>query len=45
MPSESFRFIHASDFHLERPLGDLDLLPAHLRDARRGALGSRQSRF
>jgi DNA repair exonuclease SbcCD nuclease subunit len=33
MPSESFRFIHASDFHLERPLGDLDLLPAHLRDA------------
>ncbi len=33
MPSESFRFIHASDFHLERPLGDLDVLPAHLRDA------------
>ncbi len=33
MPGESFRFIHASDFHLERPLGDLDLLPPHLCDA------------
>ncbi|TWT71905.1 metallophosphoesterase family protein [Crateriforma conspicua] len=33
MPGESFRFIHASDFHLERPLGDLDQLPPHLRDA------------
>lgn len=33
MSGESFRFIHASDFHLERPLGDLDELPAHLRDA------------
>lgn len=33
MPGESFRFIHASDFHLERPLGDLDELPKHLRDA------------
>lgn len=33
MPGESFRFIHASDFHLERPLGDLDDLPKHLRDA------------
>lgn len=32
MPSESFRFIHASDFHLESPLGDLDVLPSHLRD-------------
>ena len=32
MPGESFRFIHASDFHLERPLGDLDSLPAHLRE-------------
>jgi DNA repair protein SbcD/Mre11 len=32
MPSESIRFIHASDFHLERPLGDLDLIPEHLRD-------------
>lgn len=33
MPGESFRFIHASDFHLERPLGDLDDLPKHLHDA------------
>ncbi len=33
LSAESFRFIHASDFHLERPLGDLDELPAHLRDA------------
>ena len=33
MPGESFRFIHASDFHLETPLGDLDHLPPHLRDA------------
>lgn len=33
MPGESFRFIHASDFHLENPLGDLDSLPSHLRDA------------
>jgi DNA repair exonuclease SbcCD nuclease subunit len=33
MPGESFRFIHASDFHLETPLGDLDCLPPHLRDA------------
>ncbi len=33
MPGESFRFIHASDFHLESPLGDLDALPSHLRDA------------
>ncbi len=33
MPGESFRFIHASDFHLEKPLGDLDTLPNHLRDA------------
>ena len=32
MPGESFRFIQASDFHLETPLGDLDLLPPHLRD-------------
>lgn len=32
MPSESFRFIHASDFHLESPLGDLDSLPQHLKD-------------
>ncbi len=33
MPGESFRFIHASDFHLETPLGDLDTLPPHLREA------------
>ena len=33
MPGESFRFIHASDFHLERPLGDLDALPPHLSEA------------
>ena len=33
MPGESFRFIHASDFHLESPLGDLDTIPSHLRDA------------
>lgn len=33
MSGESFRFIHASDFHLERPMGDLDELPPHLRDA------------
>ena len=33
MPGESFRFIHASDFHLERPLGNLDELPKHLRES------------
>ncbi len=33
MGKESFRFIHASDFHLERPLGDLPDLPEHLRKA------------
>jgi exonuclease SbcD len=33
MPGESFRFIHAGDFHLEAPLGDLDTLPPHLREA------------
>ncbi len=33
MSGESFRFIHASDFHLETPLGDLDSLPPHLREA------------
>lgn len=33
MPGESFRFIHASDFHLEKPLSDLDSLPPHLREA------------
>ena len=37
MPGESFRFIHASDFHLENPLGDLDSLPSHLREAMAGA--------
>ena len=33
MSGESFRFIHASDFHLETPLGDLDALPPPLREA------------
>lgn len=33
MPGESFRFIHASDFHLERPLGDLDEIPKHLQES------------
>ena len=33
MPGESFRFIQASDFHLENPLGDLDVLPSQLREA------------
>ncbi len=37
MPGESFRFIHASDFHLEKPLSDLDSLPPHLREAMAGA--------
>jgi exonuclease SbcD len=30
---ESFRFIHASDFHLENPLTDIDELPDHLRES------------
>ena len=33
MSGESFRFIHASDFHLETPLGDLDAVPPHLAEA------------
>ncbi len=33
MSGESIRFIHASDFHLERVLGDLDTIPEHLREA------------
>jgi hypothetical protein len=33
MPSESVRFIHSSDFHLERPFIDLETIPEHLRDA------------
>ena len=33
MSGESFRFIHASDFHLESPLGDLDSVPSHLSEA------------
>lgn len=33
MSGESFRFIHASDFHLENPLGDLDSVPSHLAEA------------
>jgi len=40
MPGESFRFIHASDFHLETPLGDLDQLPSHLSDVLAGAARS-----
>lgn len=31
MAKESFRFIHASDFHLERPLQDIFDLPDHMR--------------
>ena len=31
MAKESFRFIHASDFHLERPLQDILDLPDHLK--------------
>jgi DNA repair exonuclease SbcCD nuclease subunit len=31
MGKESFRFVHASDFHLERPLHDLLDVPDHLR--------------
>ena len=31
MAKESFRFIHASDFHLERPMQDVSDLPDHLR--------------
>jgi exonuclease SbcD len=31
MAKESFRFIHASDFHLERPLQDINDLPEHLK--------------
>lgn len=33
MGKESFRFLHASDFHLERPMQDLPDLPDHLRPA------------
>ncbi|MFK7735974.1 MAG: exonuclease SbcCD subunit D [Pirellulaceae bacterium] len=33
MAKESFRFIHASDFHLERPMQDIYDLPEHLRQA------------
>lgn len=31
MAKESFRFIHASDFHLERPMQDILDLPDHMR--------------
>ncbi len=31
MAKESFRFIHASDFHLERPMQDIFDLPEHLK--------------
>ncbi len=33
MGRESFRFIHAADFHLERPMQDLPDLPDHLKPA------------
>ncbi|MFN3191029.1 MAG: exonuclease SbcCD subunit D [Aureliella sp.] len=33
MAKESFRFIHASDFHLERPMQDIFDLPEHLRQS------------
>lgn len=33
MSSESFRFIHAGDFHLENPLGDLDVYPNTIQSA------------
>ena len=33
MSGESFRFLHAGDFHLEKPLGDVDGLPASMRPA------------
>jgi DNA repair exonuclease SbcCD nuclease subunit len=32
MSGEPFRFLHASDLHLEQPLGGLDEIPDHLRD-------------
>jgi exonuclease SbcD len=32
MSSLPFRFVHASDFHLERPLGGLAEVPEHLQD-------------
>jgi DNA repair exonuclease SbcCD nuclease subunit len=33
MGGDSFRFIHAGEFHLERPLGGLDGIPPRLREA------------
>jgi len=33
MPDRPMRFLHASDFHLEEPLGGLVEVPDHLRDA------------
>jgi DNA repair protein SbcD/Mre11 len=33
MGKESIRFLHAGDFHLERPMGDLLDLPEHLKQA------------
>lgn len=33
MGKDSFRFIHASDFHLEKPLHDLPDIPDHLKAA------------
>ena len=33
MSGESFRFIHAGDFHLDRPLGDFDDYPATIAES------------
>jgi DNA repair exonuclease SbcCD nuclease subunit len=33
MSGEPFRFLHAADFHLERPMEGLAEVPEHLRDA------------
>jgi DNA repair exonuclease SbcCD nuclease subunit len=32
MSGEAFRFLHAADFHLERPMEGLTAVPEHLRD-------------
>ncbi len=32
MPERPLRFVHASDFHLDQPLGGLTEVPEHLRD-------------
>ena len=33
MAGESFRFLHASDFHLECPLSDIEDIPEHLAES------------